>query len=168
MLSTRNTERTVAAVMVIAVLATSMLEGVGCIALLLMPDKRRPPIRLEGRMSAEDVMESVETTSPSWTAKIVTPLDLLRFLLLVLPNDEHCRRGIPVGKAARVVAGRRELTSQASNDLTLPVHNAAAAIALAEQRHRCRRMRMEAMLVGCFVLPCCRQVAALPRRGFED
>jgi len=134
--------------MVIAVLATSMLEGVGCIALLLMTVKRRPPIRLEGRMSVEDVLDAVETTSPSWAAKIVTPLDLLRFLLLVLPNDEHCRRGIPVGKAARVVAGRRELTSQASNDLTSPVHNAAAAIAPAEQRHR--RRRREAMLVGLF------------------
>ena len=143
MSSTSNTERTVAAVMVIAVLTTlSMLEGVGCIALLLMADKRRPPIRLEGRMSAEDVLDSVETSSPSWTVIIVTPL--LRFLLLVLSNDEQFRRGIPVGEAARVVAGRRELTSQASKDITSPVHNAAAAIALAEQRHR--RRRREAML----------------------
>ena len=99
-------------------------------------------------MSVEDVLDAVETTSPSWTAIIVTPL--LRFLLFVLPNDEF-RWGVAVGKAARVVAGRSELTSQLSNDLTLPVHNAAAAIALAEQRHRCRRMRREAMLVGCFV-----------------
>ena len=102
-------------------------------------------------MSTEDVLDSVETTSPSWTVIIVKSLPVLRFLLLVLPNDEHCRRGIAVGNEARVVAGRRELTSQASIDITLPVHNAAAAIALAEQRHR-RRRREAAMLVGCFAL----------------
>ncbi len=99
-------------------------------------------------MLTEDVLDSVDTTSPSWTVIIVTPL--LRFLLLVLPNDEQCRRGVAVGKAASVVAGRREWTSQASKDLTSPVHNAAAAIALAEQRQR--RRRREAAILYVFRL----------------
>mmetsp|Transcript_6591 Transcript_6591/g.18405 ORF Transcript_6591/g.18405 Transcript_6591/m.18405 type:complete len:111 (-) Transcript_6591:162-494(-) len=105
MSSTNNTERTVAAVMTIAVLATSVLEGVGCIgALLSMADKRRPPIRFEQRGSREDVLDPVETILSSLAVIIavllVLPNDephckalqsLLRFLLVLLPNDEpHC------------------------------------------------------------------------------